>query len=386
MPTPATDLFSSEEAFHELVRLAPIGICVTDRGRRFVLVNPAYCRIYGYREDELLGREFTLVLPEEDRAYAARLHDDFLDGRTDETPGEWRVLRKDGALRDILVDAARLVSPAGARFKLTTVQDITEEKKRQSERFAREREGLIAAVAAIAGHDLNNTLSTVQLSIDFIEHGLADRPDLELLRAAVSDIKQVLERARALTGRLQAIALPTEQRRVPVDPVAECRRSLIGFADRVVFENALESPLTVMVDPWRFADAVVNLVTNACEATDAAGRCDPIVLRLRGAERPVNAADGDADATVAVEVIDRGLGIDPETVSRIFEPGFSTKRLNAAQRVRGIGMMSVRLFVEEAGGSVRVQSAPGQGTTVTLLLPAQHVHAKAALVGSATAD
>ncbi|WP_114375347.1 two-component system sensor histidine kinase NtrB [Elioraea thermophila] len=386
MPTPATDLFSSEEAFHELVRLAPIGICVTDRARRFVLVNPAYCRIYGYREDELLGREFILVLPEEDRAYAARLHDDFLDGRTDETPGEWRVLRKDGALRDILVDAARLVSPSGARFKLTTVQDITEEKKRESERFAREREGLIAAVAAIAGHDLNNTLSTVQLSIDFIEHGLADRPDLELLRAAVSDIKQVLERARALTGRLQAIALPTEQRRVPVDPVAECRRSLIGFADRVVFENALESPLTVMVDPWRFADAVVNLLTNACEATEAAGRRDPIVLRLRGAERTVNAADSNADATVAVEVIDRGLGIDPETVSRIFEPGFSTKRLNAAQRVRGIGMMSVRLFVEEAGGSVRVQSAPGQGTTVTLLLPARHVPAKTALVGSATAD
>ncbi|MCS6921827.1 MAG: PAS domain S-box protein [Elioraea sp.] len=216
-------MFNGEEAFHQLVRLAPIGIRMTDRARRFVLVNPAYCGIYGYREDELLRREFTLVLPEEDRAYAARLHGDFLDGRTDETPGEWRVLRMDGASRDILVDAARLVSPSGARFKLTTVQDMTEEKKRQSERFACERESLIAAVAAIAGHDLNNTSNTVQLSIDCIDHGLADRPDLELLRAAVTDIKQVLERARALTGRLQAIALPTEQRRVPVDPVAECR-------------------------------------------------------------------------------------------------------------------------------------------------------------------
>lgn len=380
MAPPPQDPVLTDQAFRELVRVAPIGICVTDSARRFVLVNPAYCRIYGSAEEELLGQEFTVVLPEEDRDRAAKVHDAFLDGLTEETPGEWRVRRKDGALRDILVDAARLISPRGARFKLTTVQDVTDEKKRQSERFAREREGLVAAVAAIAGHDLNNTLSTVQLSIDFIEHGLRNRPDLALLQAAVSDIKHVLGRARALTGRLQAIALPTEQRRLLVDPVAECRRSLIGFADRVVFENALERPLTVLVDPWRFADAVVNLLTNAREATEAAGRHDPIVLRLCQAEAPGDAAGKATDAAVAVEVIDRGVGIEPEMIQRIFEPGFSTKKLNAAQRVRGLGMMSVRLFVEEAGGSVQVRSAPGRGTTVTLLLPAQHVDATGAFV------
>lgn len=128
-----------------------------------------------------------------------------------------------------------------------------------------------------------------------------------------------------------------------------------------MFENALARRATVMLDPSRFADAVMNLLTNAREATEAAGRRDPIVLRLRGAERTTDAADSDADATLAVEVIDRGLGIDPETLSRIFEPGFSTKRLNVTQRVRGLGMMSLRLFVEEAGGSVRVQSAPWAG-------------------------
>lgn len=82
----------------------------------------------------------------------------------------------------------------------------------------------------------------MQLSIAFIEHGLNNRPDLAVLQAAVSDIKQVLERARALTGRLQAIALLSEHRRVEVDPVAECRRSLIGFAHRVVLWNGLARP------------------------------------------------------------------------------------------------------------------------------------------------
>jgi PAS domain S-box-containing protein len=139
MPTIPTDLLNSEEAFHEFVRPAPIGICVSDRARRFVLVDRSYCRVYGYAEEELLGREFTLVIPEEDRALAAQLHADFLEGRTDESPAEWRLRRKDGTLRQVLVDAARLVSPSGARFKLTTAQDITEHKTLQSERFARER-------------------------------------------------------------------------------------------------------------------------------------------------------------------------------------------------------------------------------------------------------
>ncbi len=141
MPTFPTDLLNSKTAFKELFRLAPIGICITDRARRFVLVDPAPCRVFGEREGELLGREFTIVLAEEDCTLAAQQHDDFLKGRTEKTPWEWRLQSKDGTMREVLVDAARLVSPSGSRFKLIMVQNVTARKKRQSDRSAREREG-----------------------------------------------------------------------------------------------------------------------------------------------------------------------------------------------------------------------------------------------------
>jgi len=110
---------------------ADIGICVTGSDRRFVLVNDAYCRTYGYQREELVGEPFTKVLPEELRDSAAHLHDAFLAGG-DESPGEWRVLHKDGHIRNVLVTAGRVSTDDGAHFKVTTVQDVTELRAKES--------------------------------------------------------------------------------------------------------------------------------------------------------------------------------------------------------------------------------------------------------------
>lgn len=129
---------------------------------------------------------------------------------------------------------------------------------------------------------------------------------------------------------------------------------------------------------------MVNLLTDAIEATKAAGRRDAIILLVRRAVQLPESVGGRFDTAIAVEVTDRGVGIDPETIQRMFEPGFSTKQLNAAQRVRGLGMISVRLFVKEAGGTVQAQSVPGEGTRIALVLPAREPRAEGALIASST--
>ena len=110
---------------------ADIGICVTDEARRFVLVNDAYCETYGYERDELIGAPFTRVLPPDMREIAASIHDDFLAG-SDESAGEWQVVRKDGALRTVMVTAGRVLLADGRRFKVTTVQDVTQYRETES--------------------------------------------------------------------------------------------------------------------------------------------------------------------------------------------------------------------------------------------------------------
>ena len=110
---------------------AEIGICVTDQDRRFVLVNPAYCRTYGYSREELIGAPFTKVLPPEARDFAGQLHDEFLKGG-DEVAGEWEVMDKSGRRRQVLVTAGRVELADDTRYKVTTVTDISE--TRQTER------------------------------------------------------------------------------------------------------------------------------------------------------------------------------------------------------------------------------------------------------------
>ena len=92
---------------------AQIGMCITDENRRFVRVNRAYCANYGYPAQQLIGNEFTMVLPPEDREYAATVHDEFVAGTLVEMPGRWRVQGSDGEIKHIYVTAGRMVGRDG---------------------------------------------------------------------------------------------------------------------------------------------------------------------------------------------------------------------------------------------------------------------------------
>lgn len=137
-----------QEILGLLYDAADVGMCVTDDNRRFVTVNRAYEEIYGYTEAQLAGREFTLVLPEDEREEAAEIHDRFLSGESNESSGEWVVRRKDGTVRTVLVTAGRLVTHDGNRYKVTTVQDVTDIRlrNRDLEQELRKRELLLREV------------------------------------------------------------------------------------------------------------------------------------------------------------------------------------------------------------------------------------------------
>lgn len=113
----------SREILGHLYDVAGVGMCVTNVERRFVAVNREYSDTYGYDPSELLGHEFTMVVPHEQRDAAAQLHDDFLLRGKGEVSGEWRVVRKDGSIRTILVTAGRL-ELNGNPYKITTVYDM----------------------------------------------------------------------------------------------------------------------------------------------------------------------------------------------------------------------------------------------------------------------
>lgn len=190
------------ELFEALFDSSEIGICVTDQDRRFVLVNPAYCRAYGYSRDELIGQPFTKVLPPEMRAHAGQLHDEFLaDGS--ESAGESEVVDNAGQRRPVLVTAGRIVLADKRRYKVTTVTNVSETRRTEQELeqlsqvVARTSDGVILTDAAGKVTWANQSmLRLTGFSLD----ELRGRNPVELLQGPDSDPEVIAHMAQQMAA------------------------------------------------------------------------------------------------------------------------------------------------------------------------------------------
>lgn len=117
-----------QRALFDVAEKAPVGICITNQNYLYEYINPAYCRIYGYRYEELIGKPFTVVVPEDHRKELTELHDRFMNQEY-ELEGEWEVVRKDGKRLTILANAAYVVDEQLQPKKITFVLDRTRERR-----------------------------------------------------------------------------------------------------------------------------------------------------------------------------------------------------------------------------------------------------------------
>jgi PAS domain S-box-containing protein len=233
----------------------------------------------------------------------------------------------------------------------------------------------LEAVGQLAGgiaHDFNNLLTGILSYCDLILQELRhDDP----IRGDVDQIRQAGQRAAALTRQLLAFSRrQVLQPRVlslndVVDELASMLRRLIGAS--VTLETELEpAPWHVRADPGQLEQVVVNLVVNARDAILAAGtdsgRVTIATANVRldaAAARPGTLRPG---AYVVLSVGDTGTGMDEATQARIFEPFFTTKEQGKGT---GLGLSTVFGIVQQSGGEVAVESAPGQGAVFRVYLP-----------------
>ncbi|MEH3147035.1 MAG: response regulator [Methylobacterium frigidaeris] len=230
-----------------------------------------------------------------------------------------------------------------------------EDKLRQAQKME--------AVGQLTGgiaHDFNNLLAVITGSLEVLQRRLA-RGDTEVGRF-IDGALDGADRAAKLTHRLLAFARqqPLEPR--PTDPndlvggMVELLRRTLG--ETVAVETRLMPRIPpVFVDQNQLENAVLNLAVNARDAMPGGGR-----LTLATAL----AQTDDGNPAVAVGVSDTGTGMSPEVVSRAFEPFFTTKPQG---RGTGLGLSQVYGFVTQSGGTVRIDSALGQGTRIQLILP-----------------
>ena len=238
-------------------------------------------------------------------------------------------------------------------------EQMEERAKAQDElRQSHKMQALGQLTGGIA-HDFNNLLTVIQGSADMLCR--KELPEQKRVRFAQA-IVQASANAASLTSQLLAFA-----RRQPLKPEQLDLNSLLlemeDLIDRTVGErievttelSALRSH--VEVDRGQLQSAILNIASNARDAMPEGGRLS-ISTRDGGASDP--------DGMVALEIADSGAGMDAETVDRIFEPFFTTKSVGKGT---GLGLSQVYGFASQSGGDVKVESAPGKGTRLTIFLP-----------------
>ncbi|MGF9756929.1 PAS domain S-box protein [Microvirga sp. 0TCS3.31] len=371
-------LKESEERFRLLVQgVTDYAIYMLDPKGRVTNWNAGAQRIKGYSHDEILGAHFSQFYTEEDRATelpkralgtAAR------EGRF-EAEG-WR-LRKDGTRFWAHVVIDRIQNDMGEIIGFAKItRDITERRQAQ-EALAQAQAALfqsqkMEAVGQLTGgvaHDFNNLLTVIVNSLDLLTRNTRDARDMRLIESA----QRAAERGAKLTQQLLAFS-----RRQPLQPALHNPNTLIGGFEAILrracgelvkLKLALAPRVrSISVDAPQFEAALLNLIVNARDAMPDGGTLTIATGNTTIGENEQASTELNPGPYVSITVEDTGAGMAPEVVERVFEPFFTTKEIGKGT---GLGLSQVYGFVTQSGGHVKVDSTPDQGTTITMLLPAQ---------------
>jgi signal transduction histidine kinase len=251
-------------------------------------------------------------------------------------------------------------------------RDITRARAAEAQLAQVQRMESIGQLTGGIAHDFNNLLTIISGNLDIAQKRIASG-QVDRAGQAIANARDGANRAANLTQRLLAYARRQSLTPTKIKP-ADLIRDLVPLASQALddrHELKVECPDSlwpIIVDASQLENALLNLVVNARDAMDAPGE---ITVHAANAERtPEDADDGHGAPPgryVRFCVNDTGSGISPEVAKHIFEPFFTTKDVGKGT---GLGLSQVQGFVAQSGGFVTLDTAPGEGTTVILWLPA----------------
>jgi signal transduction histidine kinase len=327
-------------------------------------VDASFQWVYDKDRDEVIDKIRPVIDGEEDEyeVYAR------IRGLNEEW--RWQLSRGRAVERDDTGRAARIIGfqqDVHERVKSEISRAELEDQLRQS----RKMEALGRLAGGIA-HDFNNLLTAISGYAELVYDQLDTSSEARL------DVREILvatERAERLTNRLLSLSRRKSLRSSVID-VNEIVREFDKMLDRILgeeirFRTNLDAPIwRVEIDRSAVEQILLNLVVNARDAMPKGGRLivetENVELSPGRAERFPELSAGDY---VRLKVSDTGVGMDALTLERALEPFFTTKGVGEGT---GLGLATVYGVVRQAGGSLAIESALGEGTTVELYLPRSH--------------
>jgi two-component system sensor histidine kinase HydH len=257
----------------------------------------------------------------------------------------------------VSISASGIVNEEGeALGVIYLLRDLREVKRLQAELRRSERLSTLGNMAARVAHEIRNPLSSIKGFATYLGARQGDEADREAARTMIGEV----DRLNRVVAELLDFARPANLNIVDANlgdilertvRLAETDARSGGVSLSLALQEGGDPALRVAVDVERITQAMLNLVLNAVQATDLGGAVTLTILPAR------------ADRAV-IRVDDTGCGMAPEVLAQVFSPYFTTRATGT-----GLGLSIVAKIVEDHHGEIRMTSAPGSGTSVTLWLP-----------------
>ncbi len=379
-------LEESERRFRHIIEdVSEISIQGYDEERKVTFWNRASELIYGYTEEEALGKKLEdLIIPPPMRQTVKTLHRRWITHGEKIPAGELTLMDKAG--NEVNVFSSHVMNDTQTGKEMFCIDiDLSPIKKAEREKnelqeqliHSQKMEAVGSLTSGIA-HDFNNILQVIGGFTDYLT--LQQVEDEQMTNGLV-EIRKATDRAMDLIQRLMAFSRKTSvlkncptKTNIEVKRAQELMKNIIPKMIRI--ETHLPNEvMDVNVDPVQIEQIILNLGTNAADAMPDGGTisistANRVLHEVPAIDRDAPHLSGDF---VELSFTDTGHGMDEATQEQIFNPFFTTK---PSGKGTGLGLASVYGIVKTNGGLVRCESRPGRGTTFKIYFPAVSVRSK----------
>jgi PAS domain S-box-containing protein len=360
-------LRQSEEKFQRAFMATPLLFSITTvEDGRFIEVNDEFCTVSGFSRQELIGKTTVEVggISSQDRQLVIETM--IMDGRIRDM--ELKLRTKQGKELICLYNA-EIVETGGERLVLSLISDISEKKELQQQLLQAQKMEAIGNMAGGIAHDFNNILQAMLGNIYLLRKNLGASSSLI---DEVDEIEGLSNRASDLTKGLLAFSRKQvfDMRMIDLNGAIA---DLLKLVRRITGEDIIielicsNEPLYVNADMGQLNQVLINLVGNARDAMTGGGTIT-LSTSLKNIDANFIASCGipEAGDYAVFEVKDTGCGMDEETMSRIFEPFYTTKDVSKGT---GLGLAIVYGVINQHKGFINVESSKGAGTAFAIYLP-----------------
>jgi PAS domain S-box-containing protein len=351
------EIKESERKYKTLVEDINDGyiVCQDDK---VIFANDAFCDMYGYGQEEVLGREVLDFFLQEASEVIGTVFQDQAESRS--IPGHFEFLRRhrDGTSLPTELKI-NFVEFDGKPAMIGVVRDISERKRMEQKVRESERLASIGQLAAAIAHEIRNPLSAIKMNVQILANSLKlqgfNKRRLEIAADEIKRLERIVEDVLDFAGPIQTRAVAASINEV-IKQCLELLSDIIPKKNVRILRKWSRTLDPVLMDCEKMEQAFLNIMLNAFDAMPDGGTLEIVT------------GHGDylGRRMVRTEFKDTGIGLRPDQSAKIFEPFYTTKTTGV-----GLGLPNARKIIEAHNGAIEVESAVGAGTTFRVFLPAE---------------